>query len=86
MITSALQRTKKEAESASLKVKHLLADIMPSVPIYSRFSVAAVSRSWKNILTTDKITADNIWSFLMAEPKDGQMRPMNIVLAEEPRT
>ena len=78
-------KDKKEAESASLKVQHLLADIMPSVPIYSRFSVAAVSRSWKNILTTDKITADNIWSFLMAEPKDGQMRPMNIVLAEEPR-
>lgn len=76
---------KAEAEKASEKAQKLLADIVPSVPIYSRFSVAAVSKKWKNILTTDKITADNFWTLMMAEPKDGKMRTLNMVLAEEPR-
>ena len=78
-------KDKKEAEAASAKVQLMLADIMPSIPIYSRFSVASVSNSWKNILTTEKVTADNMWSFLMAEPKDGRMRTMNVILPEEPR-
>ena len=79
-------KDKKDAEAASVKSQRLLANIVPSIPIYSRFSVAAVSKSWKNVLTTDKITADNMWTFMMAEPKDGKMRPLKIVLAEEPRT
>ncbi|MEG1798754.1 MAG: ABC transporter substrate-binding protein [Synergistaceae bacterium] len=78
-------KDKKAAEAASVKVQKMLADLVPSVPIYSRFSVAAVSRSWKNVLTTDKTTADNMWTLMMAEPKDGRMRMMNMVLAEEPR-
>ncbi|NLV81715.1 MAG: ABC transporter substrate-binding protein [Synergistaceae bacterium] len=78
-------KDKAEAEKASIKAQHLLTDVVPSVPIYSRFSVAAVSRKWKNVLTTDKITADNMWTLMMAEPVDGKMRTLNMVLAEEPR-
>ena len=78
-------KDKPSAQAASVKVQKMLADLVPSVPIYSRFSVAAVSRSWKNVLTTDKTTADNMWTLMMAEPKDGKMRTMNMVLAEEPR-
>lgn len=78
-------KDKHVAKSASDEVQKLLADLVPSVPIYSRFSVAAVSRSWKNILATDKITVDNVWTLMMAEPKDGRSRPLNMVLAEEPR-
>lgn len=78
-------KDKPNAEKASIKAQQLLADIVPSIPIYSRFSVAAVSREWKNVLTTDKITADNMWTLMMAEPTDGKMRTLNMVLAEEPR-
>jgi len=78
-------KDKRSAEAASLKAQRLLADLVPSVPIYSRFSVAAVSKEWKNIFTTDKITADNMWTVMMAEPVNGRMRPMRMLLADEPR-
>ncbi|MDO5562033.1 MAG: ABC transporter substrate-binding protein [Synergistaceae bacterium] len=78
-------KNKQDAERASSEAQHLLADLVPSVPIYSRFSVAAVSKKWKNVLMTDKITADNMWTLMMAEPKDGKKRPLNMALAEEPR-
>ena len=59
---------------------------MPSVPVYSRFSVAAVSKKWRNVLSTDRITADNMWTLMMAEPRDGRTRTMTMALAEEPRS
>ena len=76
---------RRDAEKASAESQHILADLTPSVPIYSRFSVAAVSKKWKNVLMTDKITADNMWTLMMAEPKDGRARTLNMALAEEPR-
>lgn len=74
------------AERASVECQRLLADIVPSVPIYSRFSVSVISKRWKNVLTTDKITADNMWTLMMAEPVEGKKRRMNMVLTEEPRS
>lgn len=74
------------AEQASAEVQRLLAELVPSVPVYSRFSVAAVSKKWRNILSTDKITADNIWTLMMAEPCDETKRTMTMALAEEPRS
>jgi len=76
---------RKSAEKYSAASQRILSRVMPSIPIYSRFSVSAVSRRWKNIVATDKMTADNIWTLLMAEPKDGPMRRLNMVLPEEPR-
>lgn len=73
------------AEKYSIESQRLLASLVPSVPIYSRFSVAAVSKKWKNVLTTDKMTADNMWTLMMAEPADGKMRALNMLLPEEPR-
>ncbi len=73
------------AERASKEAQLLLLELMPSVPIYSRISVAAISAKWKNVFTTDKTTADNIWTLLTAEPRDGRMRPLAMLLSEEPR-
>ena len=73
------------AERASKEAQRLLLELMPSVPIYSRISVAAISTKWKNVFTTDKTTADNIWTLLTAEPRDGRMRPLAMLLPEEPR-
>lgn len=78
-------KNRREAKIASIESQRLLEDLMPSVPIYSRFSVAAVSKRWKNIIRTDKMTADNIWTIMMAEPKDGKKKTMNMILADEPR-
>lgn len=78
-------KTKEDAERASEKSQLLLAELVPSVPIYSRFSVSVVSKSWKNILATPSMTADNIWTILAAEPRDGKQRTFNMLLPEEPR-
>lgn len=78
-------KTKEAAERASEKSQRLLAELVPSVPIYSRFSVSAVSKRWKNVLTTPGMTADNIWTILAAEPRDGKQRTFNMLLSEEPR-
>lgn len=77
--------TKKDAERASAKAQKLLEELVPSVPIYSRFSVSAASKRWKNILTTPSTTADNIWTLLAAEPRDGKPQILNMLLTEEPR-
>lgn len=78
-------KNKKDAERASAKAQKLLEELVPSVPIYSRFSVSASSKRWKNVLTTQSTTADNIWTILAAEPADGKPRTLNVLLAEEPR-
>lgn len=78
-------KDKTTAQAASIESQKLLSELVPSIPIYSRFSVSTVSKVWKNVLSTDKMTADNIWTLIMAEPKDGHKRTLNMVLAEEPR-
>ena len=79
-------RDRQAAQKASAECQKLLADLVPSVPIYSRFSVSVISKRWKNVLTTDKTTADNMWTLMMAEPRDGKKRRLNMVLADEPRS
>lgn len=78
-------KTKQEARAASDKAQIMLEDLVPTVPIYSRLAVAAVSNKWKNIVTTPRMTADNMWTIMLAEPKNGHQRPMKLLLAEEPR-
>ena len=76
---------KSSAETASRESQLLLADLVPSVPIYSRFSVAAINREWKNVLSTERITADNMWTILRAEHPD-PAHVMTMALAEDPRS
>lgn len=73
------------AEKASRESQVRLSELMPSIPIYSRFSVSAVSKKWKNVFSSEKMTADNLWTLLMAEPADNEKRTLNMLLAEEPR-
>ena len=76
---------RESAELASAEAQKLLERIVPSVPVYSRFSIAAASKKWKNVLTTPGMTADNFWTILAAEPRDGSSQTLNMLLAEEPR-
>ncbi len=77
---------KAAAREASDEAQRLLAELTPSVPIYSRFSVAAVSNAWENVISTEKITADNVWTLMLARPREGPARPLTMALAEEPRS
>ena len=78
-------KNKADAKKTSESAQRLLSKLMPSIPIYSRFSVSAVSKKWKNVFSNEKMAADNMWTLLMAEPIDGKKRVLNMVLAEEPR-
>jgi peptide/nickel transport system substrate-binding protein len=71
-------------EAAELS-QRILADRIPVIPIYSRYSIASVSKQWKDSVTTKVTTADNIWSLLNMEPSDGVDSPLYWCLAEEPR-
>ena len=73
------------ARKAAREAQRALLELMPSIPIYSRFSVTAVSKKWKNIFTTESSTADNMWTLLAAEPRGGVGRPLTMLLPEEPR-
>jgi len=64
----------------------MLSEIAPWVPIYSRYMVAAVRDGWKGVVETDRTTADNIWTLINMEPKEGDQKPVMWCLSEEPRS
>lgn len=74
-----------EARKAASEAQKALSDLVPVVPVYSRYSISAVSKSWKGTLVTDRVTADNTWSLLAMEPADGPMKPLYLVQQDEPR-
>jgi peptide/nickel transport system substrate-binding protein len=74
-----------EARRAASEAQKALSDLVPVVPVYSRYSISAASKSWKGTLVTDRVTADNTWSLLAMEPAEGPMRPLYMVQQDEPR-
>lgn len=74
------------ARLAASEAQKMLADIVPVVPIYSRYSISATSTLWKGTYATSYTTSDNIWSFLRMEPREGSMEPLRVALADEPRS
>ena len=63
----------------------MLSDLVPAVPLYSRYSISAIRKGWKNVFTSERTTADNLWSLLAMEPESGPMRPLYLAQADEPR-
>lgn len=74
------------ARKAASEAQKLLSDLVPVVPVYSRYTISAVSKQWKGTLVTERVTADNTWSLLAMEPASGPMRPLYLVQADEPRS
>ena len=74
------------ARGAVSEAQIMLSELVPSVPIYSRYSVAAVNKGWNGIYTSEKVTADNFWTLTGMTPSDGKMRPVYWVLPDEPRS
>ncbi len=73
------------ARAAASEAQKLHSDLVPVVPVYSRYTISAVSKQWKGTLVTDRVTADNTWSLLAMEPASGPKRPLYLVQADEPR-
>ena len=74
------------ARGAASEAQILLSDLVPSVPIYSRYWITAVNKNWDGIYTSEKTTADNFWTLTGMTPKDGVLRPVYWALPDEPRS
>ncbi|GHT01648.1 hypothetical protein AGMMS50276_30110 [Synergistales bacterium] len=78
-----------EAREAALLSQRLLSDLVPVVPIYSRYSVAAIRKDWDGVYANDRVTSDNLYTLLSMTPKGaaaGETRPIYWNLPEEVRT
>lgn len=74
------------ARQAASESQKLLAELVPVIPIYSRYFITAASSSWKGYVTTPYATADNTWSLFQLEPASGAMKPLRWALSDEPRS
>jgi peptide/nickel transport system substrate-binding protein len=74
------------AHEAASKAQKRLADLMPVIPIYSRYSISATRSDWDGIFTTERSNSDNLFTLLSMAPKDGGTRPIYWNITEEIRT
>jgi peptide/nickel transport system substrate-binding protein len=74
------------AHEAASKAQKRLAELMPVIPIYSRYSISAIRNDWDGIFTTDRSNSDNLFTLLSMAPKDGGTRPIYWNITEEIRT
>ncbi len=73
------------AAAAASEAQKMLSDLVPAVPLYSRYSISAIRKGWKNVFTSERTTADNLWTLLAMEPESGPMRPLYLAQTDEPR-
>jgi peptide/nickel transport system substrate-binding protein len=74
------------ARDASSRAQKLLSELMPVIPLYSRYSISATRGGWDGVFTTDNSTSDNLLTLLSMTPKDGTERPIYWNIPEEIRT
>jgi peptide/nickel transport system substrate-binding protein len=74
------------ARVASSRAQRILADLCPVIPLYSRYSISAMSKSWDGIFETDRNTSDNLMTMISMTPKEGGERPIYWNIPEEIRT
>jgi peptide/nickel transport system substrate-binding protein len=74
------------AREASSRAQRLLAELCPVIPLYSRYSISAMSKNWDGIFETDRNTSDNLMTLISMTPKDGGERPIYWNIQEELRT
>ncbi|MDR1966838.1 MAG: ABC transporter substrate-binding protein [Synergistaceae bacterium] len=74
------------ARSASSHAQKLLYELMPVIPIYSRYSISAMRNDWDGVFVTDRSTSDNLLTLISMAPKDGAPRPIYWNIPEEIRT
>ncbi|MDR2529116.1 MAG: ABC transporter substrate-binding protein [Synergistaceae bacterium] len=72
----------REAISRALK---LLSELMPAIPIYSRYSISAARADWDGLFVTNRVTIDNLFTLISMSPKQGGQRPIYWNIPEEIR-
>ena len=77
---------RKAAEKAARTSQKMLAELAPWIPVYSRYMVTAVRKGWEGVISTEKTSADNLWTLINMEPADGKKRPVMWCLSDEPRS
>jgi peptide/nickel transport system substrate-binding protein len=68
------------------RAQRLLAELVPVIPIYSRYSVSAIRNDWDGVFSTDRSTSDNLLTLVSMTPKEGGERPVYWNIPEEIRT
>ncbi|MDR1137828.1 MAG: ABC transporter substrate-binding protein [Synergistaceae bacterium] len=76
----------KSARGAASRAQKLLSELMPVIPLYSRYSISATRGGWDGVFTTDNSTSDNLFTMLSMTPEDGTERPIYWNISEEIRT
>lgn len=79
-------KDEKSALKAASEAQVMLSEKIPVIPVYSRYSIGAVSRKWKGIVKSPVTTGDNLWSLLNMEPVEGGALPLYWCLSDEPRS
>ena len=74
------------AHEAAYRSQELLMDLMPVIPIYSRYSISAMSRGWDGVFKTERSNADNLLTMISMTPQNGPHRPIYWNISEEIRT
>jgi peptide/nickel transport system substrate-binding protein len=77
------------ARSLASRAQKLLSELMPVIPIYSRYSISAIRNDWNGVFMTDRSTSDNLLTLISMTPKDGsggEDRPIYWNIPEEIRT
>ncbi|MDR3164070.1 MAG: ABC transporter substrate-binding protein, partial [Synergistaceae bacterium] len=74
------------ARTASSRAQRILAELCPVIPLYSRYSISAMSKNWDGVFETDRNTSDNLITMISMTPKDGGERPIYWNIPEEIRT
>jgi peptide/nickel transport system substrate-binding protein len=74
------------ARVAASQAQRLLSDLVPVIPLYSRYSISAIRNDWNGVFTTDRSTADNLLTLVSMTPKEGGERPIYWNIPEEIRT
>jgi peptide/nickel transport system substrate-binding protein len=74
------------AREYSSRAQKMLAELMPVIPIYSRYSISAMKKGWDGVFLTDRSTADNLLTLISMTPAEGGERAIYWNIPEEIRT
>ncbi|MDR1917055.1 MAG: ABC transporter substrate-binding protein [Synergistaceae bacterium] len=74
------------ARALASRAQKILSELMPVIPVYSRYSVSAIRNDWDGVFTTDRSTSDNELTLISMTPKEGGERPIYWNISEEIRT
>ncbi len=74
------------AHRLASEAQRRLSELMPVIPIYSRYMISAVRNDWDGVFRTERTNADNLMTLISMAPKAGGERPIYWNLSDEIRT